>query len=53
MDTNSFIMCIKTDNVYEVIANNVEKRFDTSNYVIMRPLPTGKIEKVIGLMEVN
>ena len=35
----------------ENIANDVEKRFDTSNYAIKRPLPTGKNKKVIGLMK--
>ena len=31
MDTNSFIMNIKTGDFYKDIANDVEKRFDTSN----------------------
>ena len=51
MDTDSFIMSIKTEDFYEDIANDVEKRFDTSNYEVDRPLPTGKIKKVIGLMK--
>ena len=29
------------------IANDVEKRSDTSNYEVNRPLPTGKNKKVI------
>ena len=29
MDTESFIINIKTENFYEDIANDVEKRFDT------------------------
>ena len=29
MDTDSFIMHIKTEHFYEVIANDVERRFDT------------------------
>ena len=33
------------------IANDVEKRFDTLNYEVNRPLPTGKNKKVIGLMK--
>ena len=37
-DKNSFIINIKT-NVYEDIPNDVEKRFDTSNYEVKRPLP--------------
>ena len=51
MDTNSFIMHIKTADFYKDIANDVEKRFDTSNYECDRPLPTGKNEKVIWLMK--
>ena len=51
MDTDSFIMHIKTEDFYKDVANDVEKRFDTSNYVINRPLPTGKNKKVIGLMQ--
>ena len=39
MDTDSFIIHIKTEDFYEVIANAVEKRFDTSNYEVHRPLP--------------
>ena len=38
MDKNSFIINIKT-NLYEDIPNDVEKRFDTSNYEVKRPLP--------------
>ena len=52
MDTDSFIMHIKTEDLYKDIANDVEKRFDTSNYEVDRPLPTGKKnKKVIGLMK--
>ena len=51
MDTDSFIMNIKTEDFYKDIANDVEKRFDTSNYEVNRPLPTGKNKKVIGLMK--
>ena len=49
MNTDSFIMNIKTENVYKDISNDVEKRFDTSNYEVDRPLSTGKNKKVIGL----
>ena len=42
MDTDIFIMNIKTEDFYKDIANDVEKRFDTSNYECDRPLPTGK-----------
>ena len=51
MDTDSFIMNIKTNDYYEDIANVVENRFDTSNYQVNRPLPMGKNKKVIGLMK--
>ena len=51
MDTDSLIMNIKTNDFYEDIANDVENRFDTSNYEVNRPLPTGKNKKVIGLMK--
>ena len=51
MDTDSFIMHIKTEDLYEDIANYVEKRSDTSNYEVNRPLPKGTNKKVIGLMK--
>ena len=51
MDTDSFVMNIKTNNFYKDISSDVEKRFDTSNYECNRPLPTGKNKKVIGLMK--
>ena len=44
-DINNFIIHIKTKDVYEHIADDVEKRFDTSNYKINRPLSTGKKQK--------
>ena len=49
MDTESFIMHIKTEEFCQDIADDVKKRFDTSNYKVNRPLPTGKNKKVIGL----
>ena len=51
MDTDSFIMNIKTEDFYKDIANDVEKKFDTSNYEVDRPLSTGKNKNVIGLMK--
>ena len=50
MDTDSFIVYIKTDYIYKYIAKDVETRFDTSNYEfesnsIDRPLPKGKNKK--------
>ena len=49
--TGSFIIYIKTKHVYNHIANDVEKRFYTSNYEIERPLPRDKNKKVIGFMK--
>ena len=40
MDTECFIMHIKTEEFYKDMANDVEKRFDTSTYEDNRPLPT-------------
>ena len=51
MDTDSFIVYIKTDDVYSEIANYVETRFDTSNFELELPLPIGNRKKVIGLMK--
>ena len=51
MDTDSFKMNIKTEDFYKDIDNDVEKRFDTSNYEVDRPLSTEKNKKVIGLMK--
>ena len=51
MDTDSFIVYIKTDYLYIDIAENVKTRFDTSNYELDRPLPEGKNKKVIALMK--
>ena len=51
IDTDSFIINIKSEDFYKDIANDVEKRFDTSNYEVNRPLTTGKNNKVIGLMK--
>ena len=51
MDTYSFIVNVKTDDIYKDVAKDIETRFDTSNFEIDRPLPKGKNEKVIGLMK--
>ena len=47
MNTDSFIVYIKTNNMYKDIAEDVETRSDTSNYQLDRPLPKGKSKKVI------
>ena len=51
MDTGSFIVYIKTDDLYKDITNNVETRFNTSNYELNRQLSKGKNEKVTRLMK--
>ena len=51
MDTDSFVVNIKTKDFYKDIAENVKERFDTSTYIYDRPLPTGVNKKVIGLMK--
>ena len=37
-----FIVYIKADDIYKDTAEDVETRFDTSNYELDRPLPRGK-----------
>ena len=49
MGTDSFIVYIKADDIYKDIAEDVETRFDTSNYELDRSLPEAENEKVIGL----
>ena len=39
MNTNSFIVHVKADNIYKDVAENTEKTFDTSNYGLDKPLP--------------
>ena len=51
MDTDSFIIHIKTKHVFEDIADNVAKIFDTSSYEVNRSLPTGKNKKGIGVIK--
>ena len=51
MDIDSFIVYIKTDDIYKDNAAGAETRYDTSNYELDRPLPIRKNKKVIGLMK--
>ena len=44
MDTDSFLVYIKTDDIYDV-AEDIETRFDISNYEIDRPLSKKKTKK--------
>ena len=53
MDTDSFVIYIKTEEFYNDIDGDVQKWFDTSNYAEKdkRPLPIGKNKKVKGLFK--
>ena len=42
MDTGIFILYIKTYDIYKGVTEDIETRFDTSNYELNRPLPKGK-----------
>ena len=54
-DTDSFIINIITEDVFEDISNDVEKWFDTSNYDKNDkiPLPIGKNKKVHVILKMN
>ena len=51
IDSSSFIVYIKTDDLAEDIAEDVETRFDTSNYELDRPLPKGRNKKSNWIIE--
>ena len=51
MDTESFIVYVKTEDIYKDITEDVEKIFDTSDFEIDRPLHKGENKKVIRLMK--
>ena len=51
MDTDSFIVHLKTKDIYADIAKDVETRFYTSIYEIDRPLPKETDKKVVPLMK--
>ena len=51
MDTNSFIAHIKTNYIDKDITEDVETRFDASNFELDRPFTKRKNEIVIGLMK--
>ena len=42
MDTDSFTVNIKTEDINVDIAKDVETRFDASIYELGKPLPKGK-----------
>ena len=51
MDTDSFIVHVKTHDIYKNFTEDVETSFATSNFELDRPLPKGKNKKVIELMK--
>ena len=51
MDTISFIIHIRTQDVYKDTADDIKRRFDTSNYGIEKPLPIGLNKSLTGLMK--
>ena len=51
MDTDSFIVHVKKDDIYKDIAEDVQARSDSTNVEIDRPLPKRKNKKVIGRMK--
>ena len=52
-DTDSFIVCIITEDFFVDISDDVERWFDTSNYDEngKKPLPIGKSKRVVGLFK--
>ena len=50
MDTDSFIVHVKTDDTYKGIVKDVETRFGTSNFETDKPLPKAKN---IGIIKVE
>ena len=50
MDTDSFIVYIKTNDIYKEIFEDIKTRSDTSNYELDKPLPKRKSKKIIELM---
>ena len=53
IDTDSFLVHVKTNGIFKDIEGDVETRFDTSNFEIDNLLPKGKNKNVVGLMRMN
>ena len=51
MDTHSLIYNIEKEDFYKDIADDVKERFDTSGYLLNRPLPIGLNKKEMRLMK--
>ena len=51
LDTVSVISHVKIEDSYKDIADDIETRFDTSNFKLRRSLLKGKNEKLTRLMK--
>ena len=52
MDTDSFVVHVKTEDIFKSIAKYVKERYDTSNHELKRPLrKEKKTKKIISLMK--
>ena len=51
INRDTFIVYIKTDDIYRNIAEDVETTFDTLNHELHTPLRKRKNKKVIGLIK--
>ena len=51
INTDRFIVHVKTDDIYKDILEDCETRFDASNYKIDRPLLKAKNKKGVRLMK--
>ena len=51
IDTDSFVINVKTKDFYKDIAEDVKERFDTSKFSYDRPLPINMNKKVVGFMK--
>ena len=53
MDNDSFIVHVKTDDIYKDVTEDVETRLNTSSYELDRQLPKKETKKgfKIGLMK--
>ena len=51
MDTDSFVVLVKASDITEGITEDIETRFETSNYELDISFPKEQSKKVIELMK--
>ena len=51
MHTDNFLVYVKAEDIHADIGQDIETRFDTSNYDVQRPLPISKNKKVRNLIK--